>query len=215
MPLRDSCGLTQRRIASTMSSSGSTRLRRSSRISTASQSLIAVARRCRRVERSATSWRARQRAPQCGDGRRARGPVPHWRPCSSGYRRGCAGGGGVGMQPLLHQRALPEVDGRQRRDRRAETLAPVGPPGRTSCAPPDSWRSRGSLLWTTGTELRRRRHQPLLQKAHSLPQRAPSRQSSETKHGRPGSLIVAREWGEWVGALPELRARFRGLSIQL
>jgi hypothetical protein len=62
MPLRDSCGLMQRRIASTMSSSGSARLRRSSRIRASSQSLIVVTKRCGRVERSVTSGRARQRA---------------------------------------------------------------------------------------------------------------------------------------------------------
>jgi hypothetical protein len=61
-PLRDSWGLRQRRIASTMSSSGSTRLRRSSTIRASSQVVIGVARRCGRVERSATSPRAFQRA---------------------------------------------------------------------------------------------------------------------------------------------------------
>ena len=61
-PLRDSCGLRQRRIASTMSSSGRARLRRSSTIRASSQAVIGVARRCGRVERSATSGRAFQRA---------------------------------------------------------------------------------------------------------------------------------------------------------
>jgi hypothetical protein len=62
MPLRDRLGLRQRRIASTMSSSGSARLWRSSTIKASSHSLIAVASRCGRVDRSATSGRVFQRA---------------------------------------------------------------------------------------------------------------------------------------------------------
>jgi hypothetical protein len=62
MALRDSAGLTQRRIASVMSSSGKARLRRSSTIRASSQSVIVVASRCGRVERSSSSARAFQRA---------------------------------------------------------------------------------------------------------------------------------------------------------
>jgi hypothetical protein len=53
--LRDSLGLRQRRMASTMSSSGRARLRRNSTIRPSSHSLIVVASRCGRVDRSATS----------------------------------------------------------------------------------------------------------------------------------------------------------------
>jgi hypothetical protein len=62
MALRDSAGLTQRRIASVMSSSGKARLRRSSTIRASSQSVIIVASRCGRVERSRSSVRAFHRA---------------------------------------------------------------------------------------------------------------------------------------------------------
>jgi transposase len=71
MPLRDSLGLRQRRMASRMSSSGRARPRRSATIKPSSHAVIVVASRCGRVERSATSWQPFQRAT-----------VRLWRPSS-------------------------------------------------------------------------------------------------------------------------------------
>ena len=68
---------------------------------------------------------------------------------------GAGAGGGAGVQSQMHQRALPCRCLRQRRDRVTETLAPVGPQGsparRAARLMAVAARSRGSLLWTTGT----------------------------------------------------------------
>jgi hypothetical protein len=102
--------------------------------------------------------------------------------------------GGVGVQPQLHQRALPPVGLRQRRRCLAETLAPVGPQG------PPARRaarlvtlSRGSLLWITGTSCAAAGISCSRKKHTACHNRAPSRQSSDTKHLRRDDRERQRE----------------------
>jgi len=76
-------------------------------------------------------------APPCGDECRVRGPAPGSRRCSSGYRR-AQRRSGVGVQSQMHQRALP-CRLRQRRNRAAETLVPVGPQGPRACRAARHW----------------------------------------------------------------------------
>ena len=88
---------------------------------------------------------------------------------SAGARRG----GGVGMQSQMHQPALP-CRGLRRRGRVRETLAPVGPQGpparRAARLAMVASRSRGSLLWTTGTTCAATGISRSRKKTHSLPQ---------------------------------------------
>ena len=83
---------------------------------------------------------------------------------------GPRGGGGIGMQPELHQRVLPCFG--LRRNRLTKTLAPVGPQG------PPARRAAGLVAVATRArapvdyrdELRRCSHEPLPQPSDSLPQ---------------------------------------------
>ena len=100
-------------------------------------------------------------------------------------------GGGVGMQSQMHQPALP-CRGLRRRGRVRETLAPLGPQGpptrRAVSLVGVTSRSRGSLLWTTGTSCAWSGRN--CRRSHSIAchNRVLSRQSSETKHLRRGRL---------------------------
>jgi putative transposase len=103
-------------------------------------------------------------------------------------------GGGFGVQSQMHQPALP-CRGLQRRGRVRETLAPVGPqapparrPARLAAV---AARARGSLLWTTGTSFAASRiRRCRFSHSTACHNRAPSCQSSGTKHLRRGRLYV-------------------------
>ena len=195
MALRDSLGLTQRRMASAMSSSGRARLRRRSTIKASSQSVRVVASRCGRVDRSSTWSRAFQRAT-----------VRLWMPSSRARAlfeamlfldagAGTRGCGGVGVPLEIDQRARPRLGWRRRCGSPGKTLAPVGPqapPARGAAglaviAAP----ARGSLLWTTGTSCTCACISRSCTKRTACHSRAPSRQSSETKHESRGSVFEA------------------------
>jgi hypothetical protein len=98
--------------------------------------------------------------------------------------------GGVGVQSQMHQPALRWVGLLQRRDRVRQTLAPVGPQGpparRAARLAGVASRSRGSLLWATGTSCALTVISRSCKKLTACHNRAPSRQSPETKHLRRG-----------------------------
>src|SRR5712672_2552401 len=75
-----------------------------------------------------------------------------------------------------------------RRERLAEMLAPVGPQGpparRSARLATVAARARGSLLWTTGTSCDCACNRRSFKKETACHSRAPSRQSSGTKHFR-------------------------------
>ena len=102
------------------------------------------------------------------------------------------GRGGIGVQLEIHQPASPSIALPRRRGRLAGTLAPVGPQGpparRAAGLGAVAARSRGSLLWTTGTSCVCARNRRSFKKATACHNRAPSRQSSGTKHLRRGSV---------------------------
>ena len=108
MALRDSAGLTQRRIASTMSSSGKARLRRSSTIRASSQCVRDVSSRCGRVERSGARD-GPSTAPQSGCGCRARGPARRWCAALLDIGAGARSRGGIGVELEIHQPAFPWI----------------------------------------------------------------------------------------------------------
>ncbi len=118
---------------------------------------------------------------------------------------GARGGGGIGVQPELHQRALPSFG--VRCDRLTKTLAPVGPQGpparRAAGLVAVATRARGSFLWTTGTSCAGARASRFRNQQTACHNRTLSRQSSETKHlsrglrhtiYRSGPMVI-----EWFG----------------
>src|SRR5258707_14243607 len=94
------------------------------------------------------------------------------------------------MQLEIHQPVLPSIAALGRRERLAETLAPVGPQGpparRSARLVTVAARARGSLLWTTGTSCDCACNRRSFKKETACHSRAPSRQSSGTKHFRRG-----------------------------
>src|SRR5258707_7045021 len=96
------------------------------------------------------------------------------------------------MQLKIHQPVLPSIAARGRSERLAETIAPVGPQGpparRSARLVTVAARARGSLLWTTGTSCDCACNRRSFKKETACHSRAPSRQSSGTKHEGRGRL---------------------------
>ena len=93
----------------------------------------------------------------------------------------------VGASSFKEARNIGEVEAIQRQ-LLAETLAPVGPQGpparRSARLVTVAARARGSLLWTTGTSCDCACNRRSFKKETACHSRAPSRQSSGTKHLR-------------------------------
>jgi hypothetical protein len=99
----------------------------------------------------------------------------------------------VGASSFKEARNIGEVEAIQRQ-LLAETLAPVGPQGpparRSARLVTVAARARGSLLWTTGTSCDCACNRRSFKKETACHSRAPSRQSSGTKHfGRALSRV--------------------------
>src|SRR6202171_715630 len=109
------------------------------------------------------------------------------------------GRGGIGVPFEIHQSVPPSNARPGRRERLAGTLAPVGPQGppahRAAGLVAVAARWCGSLLWTTGTSCVCACNRRSFTKETACHNRAPSRQSSGTKHlrreGGNGNAAVA------------------------
>src|SRR5882757_3392864 len=186
MPLRDSCGLTQRRMASQMS------IERQGEAAAKldDEGFFAGGHRRgqampagRAIEHVLAGFPARHGeavdAELAGQGAVRGGALLN-------IGAGARGRGGIGMQLEIHQPVLPSIAALGRRERLAETLAPVGPQGpparRSARLVTVAARARGSLLWTTGTSCDCACNRRSFKKETACHSRAPSRQSSGTKH---------------------------------